>query len=322
MITFTLPSGHSVLLIGDPHLGRKFEVGVPPHRKGEREKSQLAQFVTELNVEANIVVVIGDLFDNPYVGFGVIDAAHKALVEAVEANPYTTYVVLAGNHDMPRNITNLGAFDDLKSRLDGRYKNLHLLTKPALIEGLALFPWEWNRRADEQVSDITGHVLAAVGHWDLSTFNGKDTHLAPVGAIHAAYGDVPCYSGHYHTPGNYPVGSATVVCTGSLQPYTHGEDPNNTLYVTLSRSEALDRDPVSLQAFNVRIRRKRGEDMPDIDCLSLTYIYEDEVDEGATPGAEKVVNKDWSKILSAKLAPLDPRVQTFIKDRINVDTQE
>lgn len=316
-----LPNGKNVHLIGDPHLGRKFEVGVPPARKGEREIKQLAHFADELAVPADLVVMVGDLFDTPYVSYDTVNMVANVIRHAVISAPQTTFVMMAGNHDMPRNLTKVGAFHDLKDRLDGRYPNLLILTAPAVVQEVALFPWEWDRRADDQVGDVAAEEAhAAVGHWDLATFNGKDNHLAPVAALREAFGPIPLYSGHYHIPDDYTVEGETVHCIGSLEPYTHGEDPKELYYVTLSRSDALARD--DLKDMNVRIRRKRGEDMPEIDCLSLTYIYEEQVDEGATPQPAPVKTHDWSKLVSQSIAPLDQRVQTFIKDRINVDATE
>lgn len=316
-LTFNLPNGTVVHLIGDPHLGKKFEVGVPLARRGERETSQLSDFVQELYQEANIVIMVGDLFDHPYVGYDVSQAAADAVASAVMDRPDVTFVMMAGNHDMPRNITKVGAFDDFRDRLQKRYENLYILNKPAVIDGVACFPWEWNRRADEQVSDLIEQTaLAAVGHWDLASFNGKDVHLAPVHALRKAFGDVPLYSGHYHIPGLY----GEVICTGSLQPYSHAEDPDGKFYVTLSREEALAAQGLGNK--NVRIRLAKGEDMPDIDCLSLTFIREKEmVDEGATPDYTKPT-KDWSKMLTAKLAPLDERVRSYITERMSVGTTE
>lgn len=312
-MNFTLKDGTRVHLIGDPHIGRKFEVGVPLKRKGEREAKLLAHLEKELDYDADIIVMVGDLFDHPYVGYAVAEDVAKAYRDAANRRPKVRFIAMAGNHDMPRNIEAVGAFHDFVARLDGRHSNLHIVTKPEVINEIALFPWEWNRRADEQVADLRGPAQAAVGHWDLATFNGKDDHLAPVDALRKAFGDIPLYGGHYHRPGDYTVGAGVVHCTGSLEPLTHDEDTTGEWYVTLSVKEALARD--DLYDKHVRIRRKRGEDVPEIDCYALTYIWDKAVDEGATD-VKSVDVKNWGGIMQAALAPLDERVRIFIEERL------
>lgn len=60
-----LSDGRIVNAIGDPHLGRKFEVGVPLARRGQREAAQMRDFREKLMEEADVCIVVGDLFDYP-----------------------------------------------------------------------------------------------------------------------------------------------------------------------------------------------------------------------------------------------------------------
>lgn len=303
---FQLNDGRKVHLIGDPHLGRRFEVGVPLSRRGEREQSQLNDFINELQHDADIIVVIGDLFDHPYVGYNVVDHADRIFRKIVSQRSDTLFVVIAGNHDLPRNVETVGAFHDFCDRLEGRFENLRVLLEPEIIEGIAFFPWQWDVRSDEQVRTLSGSYEAAVGHWDLAEFNGKDDHLAP------AF-DVPAYSGHYHVAGDYVVRGRTVHCTGSLQPYTHGEDPTERLYITLDLADVHDRD---LHNMNVRVRLKRGEELPQLDALSVIPLLDNSVDEGATPQADNTTSFNWDGILKSKLAPLHTTVRAFINERL------
>jgi len=192
-------------LIGDPHLGRKFEVGVPLHRRGEREREQLAHFERELATPAHMVVMVGDLFDHPYVPHSVVMAALHAVQSAAAARPTTQFVMMAGNHDMPRKVTATGAFDVFQRACAGWQPNLHVLTQPEIIEGVAFFPWEWDVSAVDQVAGLReaweqhpreGQIGAAIGHWDLASYGGDDSHLAPVAALRDAFGDIPLFSGH------------------------------------------------------------------------------------------------------------------------------
>src|SRR3546814_7408633 len=107
---FSLNNGKTVALIGDPHLGRKFENGVPLHRRGERERNQLANFQDQLAQDVDIVVMVGDLFDHPHVGFKVVLDAYIAIDAATQATG-NEILLLAGNHDLPRNLEVVGAFE-------------------------------------------------------------------------------------------------------------------------------------------------------------------------------------------------------------------
>jgi hypothetical protein len=311
---FVLPDGLRVHLIGDPHLGKKFEQGVSLRNRGKREASQFQDFRDRLEVDADLIIMVGDLFDHPYVGYAVVTETQQALVSAALNNPDVTYVMMAGNHDMPRNTTAVGAFHDLEERLGGRYENLLIARRPMVVKSVALFPWEWDRRADEQVSDLAGEtgILTVVGHWDLTLFDAeKDKHFVPIKELRAAFGDVPLWSGHYHVPGRY----GEVICTGSLQPYSHGEDPAGRLYLTITADEARSRPADDFKGKHVRVLLKPGEDLPDLDALAVTQKRV-KVDEQPTKVTASLADFDWNKILSERIAKLDPKVRDFIKERL------
>lgn len=319
---FTTPDGVRVHLIGDPHMGKRFDVGVPLHRRGEREMKQTIRFQQELNSDADVIVVVGDLFDHPYVPYAIVDAVAKAIRGAADNNPETDYIVMAGNHDVPRNITAVGAFHDLEDRLRDRSENLYIARRPLWHRGLAIFPWEWDRRAADQVGDLNGkQSYAAVGHWDMVAYEGKNDHLAPVVELKQFFGDIPLYSGHYHKAGDYIVEGVTVVGTGSMEPYSHGEDPNGTLYVTMGRSDVLNADPEFLRHKNVRVQLAPGEDLPVIDALSVIPMR---LAKGvkAKNDTLSLSDFDWNAILSRRIKPLDPVVKAFIKERLPYDDSD
>ncbi len=309
---FSLNNGKTVALIGDPHLGRKFENGVPLHRRGERERKQLANFQDQLVQGADIVVMVGDLFDHPHVGFKVVLDAYTAIDEAAAHNEI---FLLAGNHDLPRNLEVVGAFEMLEALLDSR-PNVTIVRKPWVGGGLALFPWEWNRTAIEQIDDaFAGAAEAAIGHWDLQSFGGDDSHICPTAALKAKFGDeLAIYSGHYHLPGEYEVDGHTVVCTGSMEPYSHAEDPDGSLYVTLTLDELEGRDDLHDKC--VRVLLAEGEELPsDLDCLALTAKRA--AKEDTEVGEITLGDFNWSSILAEKLAPLTPEVRGFIEERLS-----
>jgi DNA repair exonuclease SbcCD nuclease subunit len=320
---FVLPDGSRLDVIGDPHLGKKFEVGVPIHRRGERETKQMQKFRDALEADADVICIVGDLFDHPYVSLGVIDMAAKAILSAAERNSDVTYVVMAGNHDLPRNVAAVGAFHDLEDRLRDRLPNLHIVRKPTVIEQVAFFPWEWDRRADEQVKDVENEdAYAAVGHWDLALFEGRDDHLAPTRELHGAFGSsIPIISGHYHVAGKYRIKGIEVDCTGSLEPYGHDQDPDQTLYVTQTLSEVLSQDPSVFRDKHLRVRLNPGEELPEIDCLALTHIrvVSPSSDSSVRQTTTSIRDFDWNKILKERIEPLDPTVKGFIKERLPYD---
>lgn len=312
---FTLSNGKTGQAIGDPHFGRKFDVGVPLKKRGIREASQMRDFRQQLAEEVDVCIVVGDVFDYPFVPYSVVDAVKGALADAAQTNPEREYIVYAGNHDMPRDITKVGAFHDLVDRLEGRYDNLLLVRRPQVVNSIAILPWEWDRRADEQVSDLAGEkVVAVFGHWDLTVYEGKDDHLAPTKALIKAFGDVPLYTGHYHVPGDYTVDGHTVVCTGSLQPYAHDQDPTGHLYVTSTLSEALAKPQGYFKDKMLRVILQPGEQLPELDALAIIPKRVAEVK------ADKVTvspsDFDWKNILAKAIKSMDPEVQRFVLERM------
>lgn len=310
-----LTDGRTVQAIGDPHFGRKFEVGVPLKKRGLREASQMRDFREQLNADADVCIVVGDLFDYPFVPYSVVDAVAGALKDAAATHPQREYIVYCGNHDMPRDITKVGAFHDLVDRLEGRYSNLHLVRRPMVVSDIMILPWEWDRRADEQVTSLKDETAIAVfGHWDLQLWEGKDDHLAPTKAIKKTFGDIPMYTGHYHVAGDYEVQGTTVVCTGSLQPYSHGEDPDSRLYVTLPLSEALAKPAGHFKGKNVRVILQPGESLPDIDALAVTAKRISPVSDDKV--TVSLNDFDWKNILAKAIKTMDPEVRKFVLERM------
>ena len=312
-----LPSGKAAWLIGDPHLGRKFETGVPLHRRGEREKKQMDRFIAELNTpDVSYNIMVGDLLDHPHVGYGVTVAAAEAYKAAAKANPSVDYIALAGNHDLPRNLGVVGAWEAFKEMTRG-IPNILVITRPWWdLEGKVIcFPWDWKRSAIEVLPVDGSNFLkgfTAIGHWDLKSFGGDDSHIAPVAELQAL-GITEIYSGHYHTAGDYEVGGGVVHCTGSMEPYSHAEDPDGEIYVTLTLAEANDGRDLTDKC--VRLILAEDEEVPfDLECLALTYKREkDHVEQIQTIGLQDF---DWRGIMDEALAPLDPEVRAFIQDRI------
>lgn len=313
----SLQSGETIWFVGDPHLGRTFETGVPLHRRGEREARQFQRFVEELATDCDINIMVGDLFDHPQVSDKVRVAAADAYLAAARARPTTQFFVMAGNHDRSRQLDTVGAWEIFRRLVEGKCPNLKVIDVPGQFGNIALFPWQWGVPAAEQVANFrqNDRVELAVGHWDLQSFGGSDDHLAPTELLFERFPHlVEVVSGHYHIEGNYPVGKHMVRCTGSLEPFTHAEDPEGELYVTVTLDELAGLDVTDKC---VRVLLSEGEELPvGLDCLALTGKRLSEINDDESV-AEKLGTFDWQKILDECLKGVPAEVRAFIDERLH-----
>lgn len=310
-------------LIGDPHFGRNFRNGCPLHRRGDRERLQRDQFREELATpDVDVIVMVGDLFDQPVVPLPVLSQVISDVIEAAEARPFVSFIYMAGNHDLSRILDQQGAWDIFKLAV-GWLDNVVATDKWHSQEDIVCFPWDWTMTAVEQVEQWVPdhHVEAVIGHWDMMTFGGSDDHLCPVEALHKAFGaDVSIYSGHYHEEKDYQIAGVTVHCTGSLQPYAHGE---GDMYITLTATQALE-TAADLSNKVVRILLQPGEVMPDIDCLQLTGQRVTDQGEEAVDGSEVELdavgaasfNLDQTLNNNLDVNEVPDPVRVFIKEKI------
>jgi hypothetical protein len=308
-------------LIGDPHMGRDFK-GVPLHRKGERELSQLVQLREHLLTPCAINVNMGDVFDKPLVDLKVVHAVVDLYYEASEALPDTLFVVQAGNHDLFRQLVDKegrplkGSFHALARMID-HLPNVRVLFEPCIIGDIGFFPWQWDCSAKDQVNVLGGSYSVGIGHWDLSDFGGSNEHLCPA-ALLEAHGATDIFSGHYHVAGEYVVDGRRVQCTGSMQPYTHGEDPTGKFYRTLTLAELESMDDDEVRSMNLRVVLEPGETLPDIDCLSIISMRQDAPEALAFEDSVGLEDFELSLVLAQRFEELGvpESVQTFIREKI------
>lgn len=302
-------------LIGDPHFGRDFSNGRPINRRGDREAMQRRQFIEELHTpDVSTIVMVGDLFDKPVVPLLVLSQVMGDVLDAALARPDVTWIMMAGNHDRSRQLTCQSAWDIFAMTMR-QTDNVIIVEEPTVIDEIAYFPWEWGVSAIEQVHKIKGHMFhTAIGHWDMKSFGGDDSHLVPVTPLLQVNPSLSLYSGHYHEEKIYQVEGANITCTGSLQPYAHGE---GDMYVTLGLEEALQLGD-TLRDSCVRVILQPGEVLPDIDCLQLTALRssdeQEEIDLGAV-GSEvfDVMSYLDEEMASAELAE---DVVIYIRERL------
>lgn len=250
-------------LLGDPHLGRRFKTGVPLHRLGDREALVWQDFKASLDTDADLHINMGDLFDKSVVPAAVVLQAAEIYQEAARAHPNTTFVILRGNHDVSRDSEYRSSFD-LFTALVANEGMIRVVGDTPLVEfGLGFVGYHPFRPTAELVAEMPDNLKAVYGHWDIVEFGGDNvipTKLLAEKGIHLAY------SGHDHLARELDRDGVHIVVTGSMQPYSHAEDPNHTWYRTTELP--IDFDTANL---NVRVILKEGESLPlDLDCLSLT----------------------------------------------------
>ena len=261
--------------IGDTHLGRRFLTGVPMHRRGEREQSMWTQFRNEMQPNgSNIVVQMGDIFDKAIVPFDVIDSCAQIIEDTAKDHPNVIFVVLAGNHDLSKDTSKVSAFLILKKMLR-HLPNVEIVSEAICIDSLGFIPY-WPFGSAQEVLDMNHlpHKMEAVfGHWDTSNFGGDNT--IPLSALARYTNQV--YTGHIHLPGivvDSP--DMKLVKTGSMQPYAHGEEAVQDLYLTMTLTEFECHNPDIFVNKCLRLILKKGEEIPNVECLQLTIKKIDE----------------------------------------------
>lgn len=299
--------------IGDPHLGREFKTGIPFERRGEYEARQWSTFLEKLGEPCDVNVNMGDLFDRPLVSYMIVLRAIEAYKTEAEANPDRLYIILAGNHDRSRQPGVVGAFDLMEAALKS-IDNIVVVTTPTVIERALYLPWEWTRTAAEQMVDVAEEIDIAFCHHDLESFGGDDSHMLPAKAIQAL-GAKEIFCGHWHLSGDYEVDGVGVVCTGSLLPFSHAEDPDGEIYQTLTTAELAELDPEDIRNKFIRVLLEPGEDPPAVDCLSLTTKRSKSTASDETLTMEGF---DWPAVLKHHLDGVPDDVRTFINDRLSI----
>lgn len=308
-------------LIGDPHITRKFEFGVPLARRGEREKGLFQDFKERLNSGSEeVVIMVGDLLEKPLCSLQDLYEILRMILDACKSNPNRLFIMMAGNHDVSAQDKVKGGFDIL-NLFNGLVPNLRIVMEPEVIKGIALLPWQWHRSALSQLEDIRGKIFDyAIGHWDLVKYDESNTdHLCPALQLHEM-GAKQIFSGHWHIPGLYTIDGVSVTCTGSMQPMTHAEDPDNKLYVTMSVQEYEDTDPETLKNKYVRVLAEKDEEVTELpDCLGFKIQrFKTEIDSDTEISFEGFKVSDVvSKNLIKFEVPED--VSKEIKEKLNVD---
>jgi len=289
--------GKNIRFIGDPHLGRKFQTGVPLHRRGVRERIQFDTFEEQLtpNDDTNSIIIVGDLFDKFRVSNEVLLETVRALRWKAVTYSHVNYYVLMGNHDISRDRSLVSAFNILKNSLDASdLPNLCIIDELFAEsgegwEGLDMLFVPYNEQftgvqilqefidGPYQHVEKSVHYDLVVGHWDLEAIAGNIPHnIIPLEQL-AQLTDL-AVTGHYHVErwDLTPTEGLKVLCTGSMQPYAHGEEGKDVVdpvYVTVPLADLLGKlneDPDFYKGNCVRVEMKPEEDLPSFEALQIT----------------------------------------------------
>ena len=287
---------YNVQTIGDPHLGRIFRTGVSTSNFGVREKLVLKDFETLLNpvesLNIDFIIIMGDLFDKFIVKPSVVDSAVTLIEDAVNNNTDIVYFIIPGNHDLSKDKTKISSYHLFNKIFETNYhKNLNVIFNDSILHEVSKELYFYLDAYDPFHKDLSEDYLAVMeeifekvktnntqiisfGHWD----NPKNdfAHYLPSDLI-LKYSDM-IVSGHIHTPEKFQKDKIKYIYTGSLQPYSHAEDPNSTYYKTILYTDLeklLKKSHEHLEKFkylNVRVNCYPGYLISEpLDCLSLTY---------------------------------------------------
>lgn len=284
--------------IGDPHLGRKFEVGVPVARRGEREQMVIEDFQARLRDPqgADFSVCVGDIFDKFIVEPEFVLAADDGYRGAASIPEY----LIMGNHDSSRYAGRRSSFDALTRMVEAHRRVTVVRDHPMFVNckhaNILMIPWHPFMTAKEMAEiaykdwDSNGRpkLDCIFGHWDVDDFSdmgGNADNVVPVGTLRKMCKQI--VTGHVHTPGKKVIADVEITITGSMQPYTHGEDPNHDTYLTVSLEELRQLDPATLKNKCIRVALEDGEELPaDIDCLQIMRYQRKQ--KGASEQVEEV----------------------------------
>lgn len=266
-------------IMGDPHLGKTFVHGVPLHRRGEREEMVWRDFEANLRAtDADLHVCLGDLFDRAIVPFNVILRAADLYLSTAAQKPSTRFVILRGNHDVQKLLEKASAFD-LFARLVASAPNITIVTDAVMIEGYLFVGYDPVTPLADRITDAFAGARAAFFHAETETF-GNDFNLIPTAKL-AALGITQVYNGHEHKAARITRDGVEIEIVGSLQPYAHGEESDDRLYVTLTL-DALE-TAGDLMGKCVRVLLQPGEVLDrEIDALQVTVKRESEAVEEQT----------------------------------------
>lgn len=269
---------NDVTRLGDCHLGREFKEGVLPEKRGIREAMVWAEFEASImDCNTKLHIQVGDLFNSFDPENQIIKATADAYKAAASKNPDTIYVIIRGNHDGSRDIGVVSGFDLFADMVE-HVPNIKVLKDPHIIavngKMYGFIPWSPFKSSTQLASEFVKEYYGATyfdeiyGHWETESFGGTDENLVPTKLLKPITDVI--YTGHIHTPTKFVRDGVEVIAIGSMQPYSHAEDPEGRFYITLTVAEINTFPSDYFTHKHVRVILGDDEEMPVVDCLSLT----------------------------------------------------
>jgi DNA repair exonuclease SbcCD nuclease subunit len=231
-------------------------------------------------------ICLGDLFDKWIVSFDLIlDVADQYRAAATQ-HPDAHFYVLKGNHDWTRDLQRRSAFD-VFAALVADVPNITIVNDVVTVDGLVLYPWHPLWDASEKLKDVEGNIL--FGHFDVEF---GEHNMVPT-KLHFE----KIYTGHDHKARTLKRDETEVVVVGSMQPYAHGEEPDDSLYVTVRAEDITD-----TSIFKDKCVRIIGKFDGEIDCLQLTFKQEKTNDDDGPIGTVTLGDFDMDKLFAEAFA--------------------
>ena len=299
-----------VLFIGDPHIGRRFTTGVPSHRIGDREEFLFSTFKRLLNPTDPLItkiVIVGDLFDKFIVNPTYVYDTYEVFKQV--SDKIDVYLI-PGNHDLSKDVTKKSSFQLLTITVSG-LDNIHVIEKNE-SHTIEYDGWDlhfyfdcYNPFEDCNVEPgllarlkSTGPLIS-VGHWDSLSILDKG-YIPTQDLLNLS--DV-VVSGHEHTyrEYEYPFDKQKnkVLFTGSMQPYSHAEDPDSEIYMTIKEADLVKYD--AAKSFQYKCLRIECSPLfvltESIDCFALTHKVIEEVKKETEIETEQVDVNNYNQTL-------------------------
>lgn len=295
MKTFKTKSGDKILVTGDPHLGRRFTNGVPLDKRGLREASMVDQFLEEMIEPADYHVIIGDLFDKAQVSnetlFDVLGALRST-------PPDKLVLVMAGNHDLHKDVDRASSFEVLAAMASG-IDNVVFVYDSVWIspnKDFACVPWDPVATAKDMVRELPSGLEYVFTHMDFEVFGDDEHNWMPYRLLSEKTETV--VNGHIHKPKTFMFDDTTIIGVGSMQPYAHGEETDESLYLTRTL-DSLD-DKLDYSGKCLRLLLEPGQETPDglvYNQLTIKRVSAEEIESLADLEVE-VEEFDFQKLFS------------------------
>jgi UDP-2,3-diacylglucosamine pyrophosphatase LpxH len=140
-------------VINDTHLDVQRSAGSTPSSNQDLTQFINSDFHRLVHADTGTLIVLGDLFDAGTVGFSTLMSAYGSLVEYLEEK-HNKVVLVAGNHDLTRDTTQLSSFGYLCYLLR-RYRNFTEVFEPTMVGSDYIIPHLPNQQMfDEALKQV------------------------------------------------------------------------------------------------------------------------------------------------------------------------